>query len=82
MRPVLVESHGSGSTGVDLRTATLDLCVPSLRGVGVRFAVEAADQFACQTRALLRRKAKDVGKYVSRFHALHLTRVCAAVTGR
>lgn len=51
----------------------LDLNVPRLRRVRLRFAVETTDQLERQARALLRREAKNVCKNVGRSHAKHFT---------
>jgi hypothetical protein len=39
VRAILGESHRIGGVTVDLRTATLDLNVPRLRGAGLWFVV-------------------------------------------
>ena len=76
---VLVECHRFGSAAVDLVATTLDLGAPQLRGVGLGFAVEAADQLECQTRTLLRREAKNVCKDAGRSHAKYVNRCSTGV---
>jgi hypothetical protein len=44
VRAILIERHRFGRISVDLMTATLDLGVPRLRRVGVRFAIETPYQ--------------------------------------
>ena len=70
---VLLERHAIRRPTVHFATAMLNLRVPCLRCVGVRLAVETADQLARQACAFLLGESKDVSEYVRRGHFTYLT---------
>jgi hypothetical protein len=72
---ILGERHRIGGVTVDLSTATFDLNVPCLRGAGLWFAVQTANQPERQARTLPRGEAKDVCKNVGRTHAKDSTHI-------